>query len=164
MPIVEKLQEKRWSPGCAGQVLVLSVRDVLPRPVVPVFLRQTEVYQEELVAVPSDAHEEVVRLDVAVDEVLVVHVLDPPDHLVRQHEHGLHGEPPGAEVEEVLKAGAKQVHDQHIVVALLPIPAYVGYPDTSLQGKYGVLSSLNVIGRAKGQKPVINLSILQPAD
>ena len=112
---------------------------MLPRPVVPVFLRQTEVYQEELVAVPPDAHQEVVRLDVAVDEVLVVHVLDPPDHLVGQHEDGLHGEPPGAEVEEVLKAGAEQVHDQHIVVALLPIPAYVGYPNTSLQGKYGVL-------------------------
>ena len=125
---------------------------MLPRPVVPVFLRQTEVYQEELVAVPSDAHQEVVRLDVAVDEVLVVDILDPPNHLVGQHEDGLHGEPPGAEVEEVLKAGAEQVHDQHIVVALLPIPAYVGYPDTSLKGKYDLLSSLNVIRRAKGQK------------
>ena len=137
---------------------------MLPRPVVPVFLRQTEVYQEELVAVPSDAHQEVVRLDVAVDEVLVVHVLDPPDHLVRQHEDGLHGEPPGAEVEEVLKAGAKEVHDQHIVVALLSIPAYVGYPYTSLKGKYDLLSCLNVIRRAKGRKSEIDYSILETSD
>ena len=114
--IVQDVLE-RHRPGSSCQVLVLSVRDVLPRPVVPVFLRQTEVYQEELVAVPSDAHQEVVRLDVAVDEVLVVHVLDPPDHLVGQHEDGLHGEPPGAEVEEVLEAWSQEVHHQHVVVA-----------------------------------------------
>ena len=147
MPIVEKLQEKRWSPGCAGQVLVLSVRDVLPRPVVPVFLRQTEVYQEELVAVPSDAHQEVVRLDVAVDEVLVVHVLDPPDHLVGQHEDGLHGEPPGAEVEEVLEAWAKKVHDEHIVIPLLPVPTYVWDPYSSLKENKVVRSVINLIAR-----------------
>ena len=96
--------------------------------------------------------QQIVGLDVAVDEVLVVDILDPPDHLVGQHEDGLHGEPPGAEIEEVLKAGAEQVHDQHIVVALLSIPAYVGYPYTSLKGKYDLLSSVNVIQRAKGQK------------
>ena len=108
---------------------------MLPRPVVPVFLRQPKVYQEELVAVPPNPHQEVVWLDVAVDEVLVVDILDPPDHLVGQHEDGLHGEPPGAEVEEVLKAWAKEVHNKHIVVPLLPIPTYVWYPYSSLQDK-----------------------------
>ena len=108
---------------------------MLPRPVVPVFLRQPKVYQEELVAVPPNSHQEVVWLDVAVDEVLVVDILDPPDHLVGQHEDGLHGEPPGAEVEEVLKAWAKEVHNKHIVVPLLPIPTYVWYPYSSLQDK-----------------------------
>ena len=126
-------------PGSAGEVLVLSVRDVLPRPVVPVLLGKTKVYQEELVTVPSDPHQEVVGLDVAVDEVLVVDILDPPNHLVGQHEDGLHGEPPGAEVEEVLEAWTKKVHDEHIVVPLLPVPAYVWYPYSSLEDKHGAI-------------------------
>ena len=37
--------------------------------------------QAHLVTVSSDAHQEVVGLDVSVNEVLVVHVLDPADHL-----------------------------------------------------------------------------------
>ena len=67
--------------GCSGQVLVLSVRDVLPGPVIAILLGQSEVDEEELVAVAADAHQEVVWFDVAVDEVLVVHVLDATDHL-----------------------------------------------------------------------------------
>ena len=125
---------------------------MLPCSVVPVLLGQTEVDHKQLVTMAPNPHQEIVWFDVPMDEVLVVHVLDPPDHLVGQHEDGLHGEPPGAEVEEVLKAGAEQVHDQHIVVALLPIPAYVGYPNTSLKGKFDLLSSVNVVRRAKGQK------------
>ena len=39
-------------------------------------------------------HEEVVRLDVPVDEVLAVDVLDPRDQLVRQQQHCLQAEPP----------------------------------------------------------------------
>ena len=57
------------------------VRDMLAGPVVSVLLGQAEVDEEEFVAVAADAHQEVVRLDVAVDEVLVVHVLDATDHL-----------------------------------------------------------------------------------
>ena len=126
-------------PGSAGEVLVLSVRDVLPRPVVPVLLGKTKVYQKELVAVPPNPHQEVVGLDVTVDEVLVVDILDPPNHLVGQHEDGLHGEPPGAEVEEVLEGWTKQVHDEHIVVPFLPVPTYVWYPYSSLAEKHGAI-------------------------
>ena len=39
-------------------------------------------------------HEEVVRLDVPVDEVLAVDVLDPRDQLVGQQQHCLQAEPP----------------------------------------------------------------------
>ena len=35
-----------------------------------------------LVTVSSDAHEEVIWLNVSVDEVLCVHILDSADHLV----------------------------------------------------------------------------------
>ena len=65
----------------SGQILVLPVGNVLSRPIVPVFLGQAKVDEEELVAVTADAHQEVVRLDVAVDEVLVVHVFDSANHL-----------------------------------------------------------------------------------
>ena len=102
-------------------------------PVVSVFLGQSKVYQEQFVAVSTNPHQKVVWLDVAVDEVLVVDVLDSPDHLIRQHEHSLHGEPPGAEVEEVLEAGSEKVHDQDIVVPLLTIPPDVGDAHSSLQ-------------------------------
>ena len=59
----------------------------------------------DLVAVPADAHEEVVRLDVAVDEVFAVDVLHPADHLIGQHEDRLHRKLAGAEVEEILERG-----------------------------------------------------------
>ena len=118
---------------------------MLPCPVVPVLLGQTKVYQEELVAVSPNPHQEVVGLDVPVDEVLVVDILDPPDHLVGQHEDGLHGEPPGAEVEEVLQAWPEKVHDEHIVVALLPVPAYVWYANSSLKENLSGLWSARIM-------------------
>ena len=73
------------------------------------------------------------RLIIPVDEVLVVHKLDPSDHLIGQHEHSLHGEPAGAEVEEVLEARPQQVHHQHVVVSLLPIPPDVWNTDATLK-------------------------------
>ena len=43
-----------------------------------------------------DPHQEVVWFDVPMDEILVVDVLDPPNHLVSQQEDGLHGKSPRA--------------------------------------------------------------------
>ena len=64
---------------------------MLPSPVVPVFFGQSEIDEEQFVAVSPDPHEKVVWLDVSVDEVLVVHVLDATNHLVGQHQDCLHG-------------------------------------------------------------------------
>uniref|UniRef100_A0A182QU92 Uncharacterized protein n=1 Tax=Anopheles farauti TaxID=69004 RepID=A0A182QU92_9DIPT len=110
----------RGVPRRPGQVLVLPVRDVDARAEVAVLLRQPEVDQEQLVAVAPDPHQEVVRLDVAVDEVLHVQVLEPPDHLVDQHQHRLDREVPAAEVEQILERRAEQIHHQHVVATLLP--------------------------------------------
>ena len=55
-----------------------------------------------------------------------------PIHLVSQHEDCLHGKSPRAEVEEILEARAKQVHHQHVVVALHTIPPNMRDPHTSL--------------------------------
>ena len=50
-------------------------------PVVAIFFREAKVDEEKLVAVTTNAHEEIVRLDVSVDEVLVVNKLNPSNHL-----------------------------------------------------------------------------------
>jgi len=62
--------------GGARQVLVLTVGDVLVRPGVPVLLGQPKVDYVHQVALLAQAHQEVVRLHVAVDEVLGVDVLN----------------------------------------------------------------------------------------
>lgn len=108
-------------PGRAGQVLVLAVSDVHPGSGVSELLGQAEVYEEELIAVPADAHEEVVRFYIAVDERLAVDVLDAADHLVGQHQDSFDGEPAGAEVEQILKRRTQQIHDENIMIFFLAI-------------------------------------------
>lgn len=56
--------------GRAGEVLVLSVWYVLVCPSVSVLLSQAEVDDVNEVAFLPQAHEEVIRLHVSVDEVL----------------------------------------------------------------------------------------------
>lgn len=63
----------------AGQVLVLSVGDVKVRLRVAVLLSETKVDDVDLVASFADAHEEIVGLDIAVDEVARMDVLDAGD-------------------------------------------------------------------------------------
>ena len=79
-----------------------------------------------------DAHQKVVGLDVAVNEILVVYKLDARYHLIGEHEHGFHCEATRAKVKEVLQAGPQQVHDEYVVVFLLAVPADVRYADAAL--------------------------------
>lgn len=89
------------------QVLVLTVWDVEVRLRVTVLLSKTEVDHVDLVAPLSDAHQEVVGLDIAVDEGLGVDVLDTGDELICQQQDRLQGEFAVTEVEEVFQAGSK---------------------------------------------------------
>lgn len=75
--------------GGAGQGLVLPVGDVEEGAWVAVPLGQPKVDQVAVPRVLPQAHHKVVRLDVAVEKVLVVHVLDPLDHLVGEHQNRL---------------------------------------------------------------------------
>jgi len=52
--------------------------------------------------VSADAHKEIVGLDVAVNEIFIMNKLNAADHLIGEHEHRFHCEPPRAEVEQVL--------------------------------------------------------------
>lgn len=69
----------RGIAGSAGQVLVFPVGDVLVCAGIAVLLGQAEVNDVHQVALLPQAHEEVVRLHVPVDEVLGVDVLDAAD-------------------------------------------------------------------------------------
>jgi len=121
---------------------------VLPGSVVSVLLGQPEVDEEQLVTVTADSHQEVVWLDVSVDEVFIMHVLDSADHLVSEHENSLHCKSSGAEVEEILEAGAEEVHDEYVVVSLLAVPPDVRDSNTALQDlvQFALVQQLRVSG------------------
>ena len=72
----------------AGEVLALSVGDVFSVPL-DVALGESEVDEEDLVSSFVESDAEVVGLDVSVDEVPVVHVLNPSYHLVHEHQNSL---------------------------------------------------------------------------
>lgn len=94
---------------------------MLTCPGVPEFLGQTEIDEEQFVAVPADTHQEVIRLNISVDERLAVDVFDSADHLIGQHENGFDGEASRAEIEEVLERGTQQVHDENVMFLFLAI-------------------------------------------
>jgi hypothetical protein len=107
----------------SGQVLVLPIRDVEMGLGVTVFLGQTEIDDIDLVAALADAHEEVIRLDVTVNEGLGVDVLDTGDELIGQQKNGLQGELSVTEVEEILQTGSEEIKNHGIVVTLGTEPA-----------------------------------------
>jgi hypothetical protein len=47
-----------------------------------------------LVAMPSNAHQEVVRLDISMDKTFAVHILYTANHLIGQHKDCLNSKPP----------------------------------------------------------------------
>lgn len=74
--------------GGACQILALSVGDVLAVSL-DVSLGQAEVQDEYFVGSFVQPNAEIVGLDIPVDEVPVVDILDPGDHLVDEHEDSL---------------------------------------------------------------------------
>jgi hypothetical protein len=77
----------------------------------------------DLITLVSNPHQEVVRLDIPMDEVLRMNVLHPTDHLIRQHENGLDGEATGAEFEEIPQGRSQHVHHQYVVISFLSEPS-----------------------------------------
>ena len=115
---------------------------------VAVLLGQTKIDNVDLVATLSDAHEEVVRLDITVDEGLGVDVLDTRDELVCQEQDGLQRELPVAEVEQVLQTGSEEIKNHGIVVTLGSEPAHERDTDTAGQGLVdtSLIFELGVLG------------------
>lgn len=134
--------------GSTGQVLVLSVWDVEVRLWVTVLLGQTEINDIDLVTTLSNAHQEVVRLDITVDEGLGVDVLNAGDELVGEQQDSLQRELAVAEVKEILEGWAEEIQDHGIVVALSSEPTNEWDSDTSSQGLVdaGLILQLWVLG------------------
>ena len=83
---------------------------------VSVSLAQTEIDYVDDVLRLLRADKEVIRLNVSVDEVIIVQKLYPLEDLVSNQQHGLEGEAPFAESEEVLQALPEQIDDHDVVV------------------------------------------------
>lgn len=69
----------RGITGCASQILVFPVRDVLVGPGVSVLLGQTKINDVYEVALFAKAHKEVVWLHIPMDEVFGMNVLNTAD-------------------------------------------------------------------------------------
>jgi hypothetical protein len=119
--------------GSTSQVLVLPVWNMEMSLGITVLLGQTKINNIDLVATLSNAHKEVVRLDITVNEGLGVDVFDTGDELIGEQQDGLQGELAVAEVEQVLQAGTEKVENHGIVVALGAEPADEGDADTTGQ-------------------------------
>jgi len=76
---------------------------VLLRLGVALALGQPEVHDVDVVLVLGQPNQEVVWLDVAVDEVVRVHLLQPLQHLFRKHEHRLEVKLARAKSEQLLQ-------------------------------------------------------------
>lgn len=88
---------------------------------VPILLGQSEIDQEQFIAVPADAHQEIVGFDVSVNERFAMHVFDSADHLIGQHENGFDGEATRTKIEEIFQRRPQQIHDKHVVIFFLSI-------------------------------------------
>ena len=101
----------------ARQRLVLPVGYVLVGLRVDVGLGQAEVNDvyNMLTACRVPADEEVLRLDVAVDQVLGMHVLHAGKQLNCDHEHGLERELAVAQVKQIFQRGTQEFENKRVV-------------------------------------------------
>lgn len=117
-----------------SQVLVLTVWDVEVSLWVSVLLGQTKINDVDLVTTLTNAHEEVVRLDITMDEGFGVDVFDTGDELIGEKKNSLQGELAVAEVEEILQTGSEKVKDHSIVITFGTEPANERDTDTTGEG------------------------------
>ena len=100
--------------GSSSEVLAVLVGDVFALGVL-VALGETEIDDIDVVAggvLTTD--QEVVRLDVSVDDPLIVHFFNALDQLDGDHQDGFQIEIALARREEILEGGSEQVHHHHV--------------------------------------------------
>ena len=114
---------------------------------VTVLLGQTKVDHVDLIAALADAHEEVVRLDITVNERLGVNVLDTGDELIGEQENCLERELAVAEIEKILEGGAEKIQDHGVVVTFGSEPPDERDANTARKGlvDLGLIFELGVL-------------------
>ena len=117
-----------------GQVLVLSVGNVEMGLGITILLGQTKVDDVDLIASLANAHQEVIRFDITMDERLGMDILDAGNELIGEQEDSLQGEFAVAEIEQVLEAGSEKVQDHGIVITLGSKPTDKGNADAAGEG------------------------------
>ena len=85
--------------GGSRQVLVLAIRDMEMSLRVTILLGQAKIDDVHLIPTLSNAHQEVVGLNIPVDERLGMNVFNTGDELIGQQQDGLQREFAVAEVE-----------------------------------------------------------------
>src|SRR6218665_979479 len=80
---------------------------------------QTKVNDVNFVTVLTTANHEVVRLNVAINILLLVDICKNIDHLISQHENSFQREFVFAVRKQILKTRTKQVHYHDIVLRLV---------------------------------------------
>ena len=104
----------RGVPGRARQVLAVLPRDVLTLRVL-VALGEAEINDVNVVSGRiGAANQEVIGLDIAVNDALLVHLLNTANQLNGDHQDRLEVKVALARLEEVLKRRSKQVHHHHV--------------------------------------------------
>ena len=116
------------------QILVLTVWNVKVRLGITVFLGQSEIDDIHLISTLPNAHQEIVRLDIPMNERFGVDVLDTRDELIGEQEHRLEGELAVAKIEEILQARSEKVQYHGIVITLSSKPTDERNSDSSSQG------------------------------
>jgi hypothetical protein len=116
----------------ACQGLPVDGGNVSARVLVAIFLRKAVVNEKHLVGRITGPHHKVVGFDVAVDEVLVVHVLDRCQHLISQHENGLERESPAVFHQEIFERLPKKFNDKNIMKIFGAVPEATRNTDAAL--------------------------------
>lgn len=97
------------------KVFTLTVRNVLAVSL-DVSFGKSEVEDENFVGSLVQPNAEVIWLDVPMNEVPVVHILNPGDHLIDEHEDCLEGELPEGLIKERFEGWSHKIHDQNVVL------------------------------------------------
>mmetsp|Transcript_93831 Transcript_93831/g.148212 ORF Transcript_93831/g.148212 Transcript_93831/m.148212 type:complete len:206 (+) Transcript_93831:516-1133(+) len=129
------------------EILTLSVGDVLLSLRISVLLGKAKIDDMDLVCLLSQTNQKVVRLNVAVDEILRVHILNAVHCLVSEHQHRLQTKLAVAKAEEILERGAEKIENHNIVVAFHSIPMDVWHANATCQNlvQLGLVQQLWVL-------------------
>mmetsp|Transcript_44656 Transcript_44656/g.73928 ORF Transcript_44656/g.73928 Transcript_44656/m.73928 type:complete len:348 (-) Transcript_44656:103-1146(-) len=114
------------------QRLALDERDMASRLWINVALGQTEIDDEDHIEIALQTDKKVVRLNVAMNKLKLVHRLDAIQHLLRQQQNRLERESASAKIEQVLERRSQQVHDQHEILLFLTVKIHVGHSQRAL--------------------------------